>query len=125
MTPTVPSSIVTNVLDLDKMVSDYLLFRNCGEASLALLRKREFFRDEYQNDDEKPVIAGKILAAFDSGDYALLLSLWESYVIQSSNESLSTTLAYEMKAVEYLCNLHCAVYPFRAEVIRKVGEGST
>ena len=70
----------------------------------------------------KAAISSRILTAFDEGDYATLLNLWETFIVQPSTDSLSQSLSYELKAAEFLCNLHCAVYPFRSEVIRRVGK---
>lgn len=121
-----PASVkVKNILDLDQMVSDYLIFRKCDEASKSLLIKRDFISDEPSHHHKRPFVSSKILAAFDKGDYALLLSLWETYIVHFSSETLSQSLAYEVKAAEFLCNLHCAVLPFRKEVIQRVGKSNT
>ena len=112
-----------NILELDQIVSDYLIFRKCNQASEALLLQRDFFSEECSVAAERnPVVSKRILAAFDSGDYASLLSLWETYIVQFSSGILSESLTYEIKAAEFLCNLHCAIYPFRSEIIRGYGE---
>lgn len=113
------SSKSKNILELDQIVSDYLVFRKCDEASRVLLLRRDFFSED---NSKKPLVTSKILAAFDNGDYAELLSLWETYIVQFSSQNLSASFAYEIKAAEFLCNLHCAVYPFRSEVFRGVGK---
>ena len=111
-----------NILELDQIVSDYLIFRKCNQASEALLLQREFFSEECTTSERNPVVSSRILAAFDSGDYASLLSLWETYIVQFSSGILSESLTYEIKAAEFLCNLHCAIYPFRSEIIRGYGK---
>jgi hypothetical protein len=111
-----------NILELDQIVSDYLIFRKCNQASEALLLQRDFFSEECSDSSRNPVVSSRILAAFDSGDYASLLSLWETYIVQFSSGILSESLTYEIKAAEFLCNLHCAIYPFRSEIIRGYGE---
>ena len=119
------SSKAKNILELDQIVSDYLVFRKCDEASRVLLLRRDFFSEESPHNSKKPLVTSKILSAFDNGDYAELLSLWETYIVQFSSQNLSASLAYEIKAAEFLCNLHCAVYPFRSEVFRGIGKLNT
>jgi hypothetical protein len=116
------SSKAKNILELDQIVSDYLVFRKCDEASRVLLLRRDFFSEDTPHNRKKPLVTSKILSAFDNGDYAELLSLWETYIVQFSSQNLSASLAYEIKAAEFLCNLHCAVYPFRSEVFRGIGK---
>lgn len=111
-----------NILELDQIVSDYLIFRKCNQASEALLLQSDFFCEECSDSSRNPVVSSRILCAFDSGDYASLLSLWETYIVQFSSGILSESLKYEIKAAEFLCNLHCAIYPFRSEIIRGYGE---
>jgi hypothetical protein len=116
------SSKAKNILELDQIVSDYLVFRKCDEASRVLILRRDFFSEDTPHNRKKPLVTSKILSAFDNGDYAELLSLWETYIVQFSSQNLSASLAYEIKAAEFLCNLHCAVYPFRSEVFRGIGK---
>jgi hypothetical protein len=125
------SSKLKNLSDLDQLVSDYLLFRKhhdtgseSGSSAVVKKDSSSIFPDnpEDSKDTKHFSVSDKILAAFDDGDYAFLLSLWETFIVQPSFESLSPTLSYEFKAAEFLCNLHCAVFPFRSEIIRRLGK---
>lgn len=108
-----------SVCDLDQLVSDYLVFRKFNDASkLTNLRKNI----GTSKADGKFAVSSRILTAFDDGDYSALLSLWETFIVQPQNEALCLPLTRELKATEFLCNLHCAVYPFRPEVMRRVGK---
>lgn len=112
-------SKVTSISELDQLVSDYQAFRKFNDASELISIRKDLGSSKSAG---RFAISSKILTAFDHGDYACILSLWETYIIQSLNETLCSTLTRESKDTEFLCNLHCAVYPFRPEVIRRVGK---
>ena len=107
-----------SVCELDQLVSDYLVFRKFNDASkLTNLRNKL----GTSKSDGKIAVSCRILTAFDDGDYSALLSLWETFIVQPLNDALCLPLTRELKATEFLCNLHCAVYPFRPEIVRRVG----
>jgi hypothetical protein len=112
---------LNHVSDLDQLVSEYLIFRKCEDASRAFEFREEFKRVSDSVPNNLISVSAKILIAFDEGDYESLLKLWEENIVQPSQESMHDDLIYEVKAAEFLCNLHCAVYPFRLEGIKKAG----
>ena len=110
---------IKTILELDQLVADYLAYRKCNDAEALISNLKDLGTNDSYG---RGAISSRILSAFDDGDYQSLLSLWETHIVQSTSDTISLSLGYEVKAAEFLCNLHCAVYPFRPEVIRRVGK---
>ena len=113
------------IAELDTLVEGYLNFRQCDDANKAftaarkpLVAQKVFKRIK---KPPSPPMLERVLAAFDDGDYPLLLSLWETFIVQQALEYVPPELEESRRNAEFLCNLHCAIYPFRSEVMRKAG----
>ena len=109
------------IAELDHLVDGYLKFRDCPDATKAFAAQRKPHIVQKVKKVKKPPVADRILAAFDDGDYPLLLSLWETFIVQQALDFVPPDLEGSRKTAEFLCNLHCAIYPFRSEVMRRAG----
>jgi len=129
------------IAELDQLVHSYLQFRQCDASATAFVETKKpnvhaavKANKKTAKNNHQPPVADRILAAFDDGDYPLLLSLWETFIVQpaldrlassptssSSSSPTPSALEEQRKNAEFLCNLHCAIYPFRADVMRRAG----
>ena len=136
-----PANMAENekIAELDQLVHSYLQFRQCDASATAFVETKKpnvhaavKANKKTAKNNHQPPVADRILAAFDDGDYPLLLSLWETFIVQpaldrlassstSSSSSVPSALEEQRKNAEFLCNLHCAIYPFRADVMRRAG----
>ena len=104
---------------LDDLVSEYLSFRGYTSA-LKHLGVDRITKTKSSDDKPNSDILSRIVSAFDRGDYPIVLSLWNAYVVQVSS-AFSSEVQIDAKRAEFYVNVYCASYPFRNEVIREAG----
>jgi len=102
---------------LDDLVEDYLRFRLAPRTLISFQNEKI----TNSSDPEKSHIKERILSAFSNGNYPILLQLWDSLVIKYL-PSRSLGIVAESNKVEFLINIHCAIFPFRTEVLHKAKE---
>jgi len=111
---------------LDKMVSDYLLFRSFKQTQQQLfLDKRSSLHGNGQTKEggrHQRATIQRILNALDNGDYPQLVTLWDSFITQKIGTVKSSLLAAEAREAEFLANLCGAIYPLRPEIIQIAGD---
>lgn len=110
---------------LDKLVSEYLLFRSFKQTQQQLFLDKRSPAAKLNTDDagarNRRAIIQRILNAIDSGDYPRILTLWDTYITQKIGTLKSTALNSEARDAEFLVHINCAIYPFRSDVIQKAG----
>ena len=107
---------------LDSLVSEYLLFRSYKQtqAQLFMDKRSPTKRSETDARNARNQIM-RFLSALDGGDYPRMVTLWDTYVGSKIGTVKSTALNAEARDAEFIVNLCCAIYPFRAEVIENAG----
>jgi hypothetical protein len=99
--------------ELDEFVSEYLLFKNCKQSHELFTTEKDYFKSPTSIEEQKLVIS-RIVSAVVNGEYTTALTLWDTYVISSSQNQ-------EADSAEFIMNLFCAIYPFRSDVIKSAG----
>ena len=107
---------------LDTLVSEYLLFRSYKQTQHQLfLDKRSPVKQSNVIERNKRTTIQRFLNALDGGDYPRMLTLWDTYISSKIGTVKSTALNAESRDAEFVVNLCCAIYPFRADVIERAG----
>jgi hypothetical protein len=107
---------------LDTLVSEYLKFRSYKQTQHQLfLDKRSPIKQTDTAARQQRQTIQRFLNALDGGDYPRMLTLWDTYVSSKIGTVKSTALNAEARDAEFIVNLCCAIYPFRAEVIETAG----
>lgn len=107
---------------LDTLVSEYLLFRSYKQTQHQLfLDKRSPIKQSNIAERNQRTTIQRFLNALDGGDYPRMLTLWDTYISSKIGTVKSTALNAESRDAEFMVNLCCAIYPFRAEVIERAG----
>ena len=101
---------------LDALVSEYLLFRSFKQTQQQLNLDKKTPQRSESNRQQRAVVQ-RITKSLDAGDYPLLISLWDSYIVQKIGTVKSISLNTEARDAEFLCHICLAIYPFRSEVI--------
>ena len=109
------------IAELDTLVEGYLHFRQPAAAEVFTTARKPHKVFKRIKKPPNPPVLDRVLAAFDDGDYPLLLSLWETFIVQQALEYVPPELDESRKNAEFICNLHCAIYPFRSDIMRKAG----
>ena len=109
---------------LDKMVSDYLLFRSFKQTQqqLFLDKRHSLHANGPESARHQRATIQRILNALDNGDYPQLVTLWDSFITQKIGTVKSSLLAMEAREAEFLANLCGAIYPLRPEIIQIAGD---
>ena len=104
------------ILELDQMIYDYLLFRNYKSSSHHFNIERQFHKshDNGMDNEQKESIIDRIMTAVEKCDSPRLLSLWDAYVVQGLSQK-SVAVNAETRIAEFYIHLYCATYPFRNE----------
>ena len=110
---------------LDSLVSEYLLFRSYKQtqAQLFMDKRSSTKRSDTDARNARNQIM-RFLSALDGGDYPRMVTLWDTYVGSKIGTVKSTALNAEARDAEFIVNLCCAIYPFRAEVIENAGSSN-
>ena len=105
---------------LDSLVSEYLLFRSFKQTQAQLFLDKRLPSINKEVGRQQRTTVQRLLNALDNGDYPRMVALWDSFITARSSER-SKSLSVEMREVEFLVHLTCAVYPFRSEIIQIAG----
>ena len=126
--PSSPASKV-RVRAVDDLITEYLTFQGYDQTLENFLeststtspnaRVKDLDGDERDNVE---LILSEFMVAFDEGNHVDLFILWQNHVprpllrVNSQHPDALTAMK-----LEFYLNLHCAVYPFRDEVLAEAG----
>ena len=108
---------------MDSLVGDYLSFRNYFDSAEVLEEERQRPQRRASQVTAKAnpeAVKERILSSFIQGDYPRILTLWDTYIIQALKDR-SAQIAAEARTAEFYINLQCATFPFRSDVMKKLG----
>ena len=114
-----------NFNDIDKLVEDYLIFRNYHECAKKLHVERETRSETGKGEDvmgrtsDEKGIRDAIMTALETSDSLRLLTMWDNHVTQGL-QNLSSEMIGEARNAEFYLHLYCAIYPFRDDVVRSL-----
>lgn len=114
------------VSKVDSMITEYLTYQAYDLTlenfleSTATTSPNQRVKDLTRGpeDNQSDFIIGEFMQAFDEGNHVDLFILWQNHVprpllrVNSPHPEVLTALK-----LEFYLNLHCAVYPFRDEVL--------
>lgn len=101
--------------DLDLLVNEYLIFRDCLETSRHFTLETEKKSDSLQNDKEE--LVKKFEAALENTDTITLLETWDDIVVHQL-ELRSESVIAAAKISEFNIHILCATLPFRSSFLK-------
>lgn len=114
-----------NYDEIDKLVEDYLIFRNYSESAKKLQSERDAkaaFGPDENNPDENDSgcdLRESIIKALETSESLRLLTMWDNYVIKGLSNLPSEMIA-EARIAEFYLHLFCATYPFRDDILQSL-----
>ncbi|CAB1111974.1 unnamed protein product [Ectocarpus sp. CCAP 1310/34] len=84
-------------------------------------RRRSLCGDDGRDRGHQTTSTGSValFKAFDDGDMSAFLSAWAAFIPKTLRRGTPSSLAREVRVVEFLACVHCAVLPFRATALAK------
>ncbi|GMH60439.1 hypothetical protein TL16_g03051 [Triparma laevis f. inornata] len=103
------------------LIDDYLSCKGYNHLSSEFQAAVAESEQNGETEDRGSYILSEFLQSFSTGNHVDLFILWQNHIPRSllRLNSESTPEHQSAMQLEFYLNLHCAVYPFRDEVLRR------